>query len=217
MASAPGSSEEDMEKQDKFPDWFLWLAEKGFTSFIVLCLILFALIIGAGLYLDGRLETIEGHIKYVPPRSYQAPNFDDYQVTIESLDSLPLHGLFYVPVYSHIYYQNGAPYTLETTLSIRNVDPDQKLYLNTVDYFDTTGKLVKQYLDRTIKLDPLQTIEFLVERRDTSGGSGANFLVEWMADSEVDQPLVEAVMVGAAGTQGICFSRKGVEVSPPAK
>ena len=73
--------------------------------------------------------------------------------------------------------------------------------------------LVKAHLDRTIKLAPLQTIEFLVERGDSSGGSGANFLVEWLGEQQTDKPLIEAVMVGAAGTQGICFGRMGIEIS----
>jgi len=119
----------------------------------------------------------------------------------------------YVPVYSHVYYQGGSPYQLETTLSIRNTDLDQAIYLNSVDYFDTSGKLVKTYLDRPIRLRPLQTIEFLVERRDSSGGSGANFLVAWLSELQVDKPLVEAIMVGTAGTQGICFARTGIQIS----
>ena len=65
-----------------------------------------------------------------------------------------------------------------------------------------------------IELGPLETIEFLVERRDSSGGSGANFLVQWTAETEVDRPLIEAVMVGTAGTLGISFREAGIDVSP---
>ena len=129
------------------------------------------------------------------------------------LDELPVRQLVYVPVYSHVYYQGGSPYSLETTLSIRNTDFDEAVYLKSVKYFDTSGKLVKTHLDRAIKLAPLQTIEFLVERQDSSGGSGANFLVEWWAERQVDKPVIEAVMVGTVGTQGICFGRTGIEIS----
>ena len=78
-----------------------------------------------------------------------------------------------------------------------------------VRYFDTAGKPTKQKLDRLVKLEPLQTIEFLIERRDASGGSGANFIIEWhAADRSVHAPLIEAVMVGRSGTNAISFVRK---------
>ena len=60
----------------------------------------------------------------------------------------------------------------------------------------------------------MQTIDFLVERRDTQGGSGANFLVQWSAAEGTDRPYTETVMVGTSGTQAICFSRGGIEVAP---
>ena len=104
---------------------------------------------------------------------------------------------------------------METTLSIRNVDLNNPIYLDSVQYFDTKGELVRNYLDGLIKLEPLESIEFLVERRDTSGGAGANFLVEWISVVDVEHPRIETVMVGTAdtGMSGICFSRTGIEVS----
>ncbi|MGB8331114.1 MAG: DUF3124 domain-containing protein, partial [Polyangiales bacterium] len=123
--------------------------------------------------------------------------------------SLPIHRADYVPAYSHIYYDGGRPYLLETTLSIRNVDPNQSIYLSAVDYYDTHGNLTKRKLDRLIKLEPLQTIEFLIERKDVTGGSGANFIVEWhLGSADTHAPLIEAVMVGRSGTNAISFVRE---------
>ena len=61
-------------------------------------------------------------------------------------------------------------------------------------------------------LGPLATGEFLVEKKDDSGGSGANFLVDWDAESAVPPPVAEAVMIGTSGQQGISFVRPGVTV-----
>ena len=67
----------------------------------------------------------------------------------------------------------------------------------------------KTLVDRLIRLKPLQTIEFLIERRDATGGSGANFIVVWHAPNErAHAPLIEAVMVGRSGTNAISFVRK---------
>ena len=45
----------------------------------------------------------------------------------------------------------------------------------------------------------------LVERTrgNRQGGTGANFIVVWGAEEPVYEPVVEAVMISAAGTQGL--------------
>jgi hypothetical protein len=99
---------------------------------------------------------------------------------------------------------------LEATLSIRNTDLKNPVYLRAVHYYDTVGKLAKRFVDRLIRLEPLQTIEFLVEKHDVSGGSGANFIVEWLASDEtVEAPFIEAIMVGRSGTNAISFVSAG--------
>jgi len=172
------------------------------------------IVVGGAVFLDNRLAKIEDRLQYVPPRSYQPPDLKEYAAGNISFDQLSDRQLVYVPSYSHIYYHGGSPLLLETTLSIRNVDQNHSVYLNSIEYFNTEGKSVKKYLGQTIKLLPFQTIEFLVEDRDSSGGSGANFLVEWGAENSVNQPLIETVMVGVSGSQAISFSRSGVNVSP---
>ena len=204
-----------MSQNKEYPDWFLWIWERAFLLFIGGGVLMLAIITAIALYLDYRLNQFEDRLQDTPPRSYESPDLAGYALGDVNLDQLPVRQLVYVPVYSHVYYQGGAPYLLETTLSVRNTDPDHPIYVKSVDYFDTSGKLVKEYLERTIRLGPLQTIEFLVERRDSSGGSGANFLVEWLGERERVKPLIEAVMVGTSGTQGICFGRTGIEISRP--
>lgn len=202
-------------QQKTHPLWILWLTEHWLGGFFLIMSVLFTAVVGGALYLDHRLEQIESQLTYVPPRSYQPPNLDDFQAGNVSFEELSIRQLVYVPSYSHIYYHGGAPLPLETTLSVRNIGRDQSIYLNSISYFDTQGKLVKTYLDQTIKLAPFQTIEFLVEDRDSSGGSGANFLVEWGAKDKVDQPLIETVMIGTSGSQAISFVRTGRNISLP--
>ncbi len=48
-------------------------------------------------------------------------------------------------------------------------------------------------------------MDFYIPERDTSGGSGANFIVRWASLTTVDAPIVEAVMIGVDGGQGISF------------
>lgn len=179
-------------------------------------LILFAIAFMAFVYTqsrhntEARLGAIEERIASQPPRAFEPPNLDAYAAKEVDPAKLRVHQAVYVPAYSHIYYDGGRPYLLEITLSIRNVDPNAPIYLSKADYYDTGGALSKSKIDRLIELKPLETIEFLIERHDVTGGSGANFIVEWhAADKRVHAPLIEAVMVGRSGTNAIAFVRKG--------
>ena len=118
--------------------------------------------------------------------------------------------LVYVPVYSHVYYGDYERKILLTgILSLRNTDPSQAITLTRADYYDSDGKLIKSYLPQPLTLKPMASTRFIVKESDTKGGSGANFLVEWRAEMEVNEPIMEGVMIGAAGQQGISFTSRG--------
>ncbi len=102
--------------------------------------------------------------------------------------------------YSHIYHEDGNPYLLTITLSIRNTSVDHDIVVKSVRYFDTQGTEVKSYLQKPRRLAALATVEFLIERDDTTGGSGANFLVEWVADQALlDQIDCSIIALKPAG------------------
>ncbi|MDH3201631.1 MAG: DUF3124 domain-containing protein [Myxococcales bacterium] len=203
-----------MRNDSKYPEWFLWFAEHGVRILILLVIGAFALFyVRARTHTEERLDAIEESIEYEPPRAYAPPNLDEYAVTDLSAASLPIGHTVYVPIYSHIYHDGGRPYLLEATLSVRNADVESPVYLSSIHYYDTNGRLSRKYVDRLIRLAPLQTIEFLVERHDVTGGSGANFIVEWRAsDTFVEAPFIEAIMVGRSGTNAISFVSLGREL-----
>ena len=112
----------------------------------------------------------------------------------------------YVPAYSHIYYRNAQrSMNLATTLSIRNTSPELPLVLSTIDYYDSSGERVRGYLDTTRVLDPLASTHVVVDVDDIQGGVGANFIVRWHADTPIQPPVVETVMITTQSTQGISF------------
>lgn len=114
--------------------------------------------------------------------------------------------LLYAPVYSHIYTGNKQrPFDLAVTLSVRNSDPRHAIRVLSVDYFSSDGKLLRSFLQSPMNLAPLQATEFVINESDTSGGSGASFLVRWNAQGPVNVPVVETVMIGTSGSQGISF------------
>lgn len=113
----------------------------------------------------------------------------------------------YVPVYSEIPY-GDRDHTLDltVTLSIRNIDRKSAVMVRKVDYYNTKGERVRAYAQEPRVLPPLAAVEFIIKASDRSGGISAGFLVEWESEQLCVPPVVEAVMISTASTQGISFS-----------
>jgi hypothetical protein len=123
-----------------------------------------------------------------------------------------LNQTVYVPIYSHIYAEDryrDTPFLLTATLSIRNTDPNRPFTLKRVSYYDSSGALLKEYLDKPTTIEPLGSTRFIVQESESKGGSGAKFLVEWEAGSAVVEPIIESVMIGTKMQQGISFISTG--------
>ncbi len=118
----------------------------------------------------------------------------------------------YVPFYSQIYQSEGFGQRLDLrgTLSIRNTSETDEIRITRVHYFNSSGKLVKKCLENEHSvLSPLATTEFGIARRDDSGGSGANFIVEWVSEKPVSDPVIEAIMITTSGTHSYNFTSYG--------
>lgn len=128
----------------------------------------------------------------------------------------PRRRTVYVPAYSQLGTRPArAPTLFAITLSVRNVDPSTTITLERVDYFNTSGHRVRQYLDEPRPLRPLETAEFSVDTLDESGGSGANFLVYWEGASDAHPLLTETVMIGQIAAGYVSFTSRGVELERP--
>ncbi len=113
----------------------------------------------------------------------------------------------YVPVYSDIYHIDGTKrFPLTSTLSIRNNSLSDSAYIFRADYNDSYGQLLRQYIDSTILLKPLESIEFVVEYKEDKGGAGASFIIHWGAKENKNQLLIQAIMTGTSNQQGLSFS-----------
>lgn len=120
----------------------------------------------------------------------------------------------YVPIYSDIYIsQTNTANLLAATLSIRNTSLFDSLYVSTIDYYDTKGALVRRYLNNSILLSPMESIDYVVEREDETGGSGANFILTLSSSANDIKPLIQAVMVGYDGNKGFSFVTDAYSIS----
>jgi hypothetical protein len=125
-------------------------------------------------------------------------------------ENLGVSGAFYVPVYSSVSMSQGKLRAdFSVTLSVHNASEAKPLVLRRIAYFDTSGKMVESYLKSPIALKPFSTIEVSIATSDVRGGTGANFVVDWGATSEIAEPAVEALMVGGVGNAHYAFISQG--------
>ena len=118
----------------------------------------------------------------------------------------------YVPIYSAIGYISNERFDLAVTLSLRNTDGETKIRIRSVAYFDTSGKRLTDLLASEIHVAPFGTHSILIKQKDMPGDIGGNVVVEWTAEQPVSPPILDAIMVGARGTQAFSFASRGVPI-----
>ncbi len=131
-------------------------------------------------------------------------------VTLDNTVKIIAGQTVYVPIYSHIYTsEQSRTINLTATLSVRNTDLIHPIIVASVDYYDSSGKPVRRYLEQPVELKPLASTSFVVNQEDTKGGSGAAFVVEWVTQKQVSVPVIESVMINTSTNQGISFVSPG--------
>ena len=136
--------------------------------------------------------------------------FTPLHVHADGTNGLSNGQTIYVPAYSHIFSGNREkPFLLAVTLSIRNIDPKHPIRIKVVDYYETQGNLLKKYIEKPVLLSPLGSLRFVIAEKDKSGGSGANFIVEWESEKLINPPIVESIMIGTQNQQGVSFTSRG--------
>ena len=99
---------------------------------------------------------------------------------------------------------------LAETVSFRNTDSQNAVVLRSVNYYGSDGKRLRSYLAQPIEVGPFATADFVVTRTDISGGTGANFVINWGATTEVSPPIVEAIMISCGPSRNLSFVSRGL-------
>lgn len=138
-------------------------------------------------------------------------NWESKEMDISERNTL-VQGSTYLSVYSDIYdMTEKTKHLLTATVSMRNISSTDSVFISKADYYNTGGDLIRSYVTKSIFIKPLETLEIVIYRTDTLGGSGANFIFDWAATNEKMEPQFEAVMIWTTGTQGISFVTKGIK------
>ena len=122
----------------------------------------------------------------------------------------------YLPIYAFIQYGNLEKSTpakqlpVSALVSIHSTDLDKPIRLLYARYYSTEGKFPRNFVASPRVLKPMETVEFLVERRDVVGGSGANFVIQREAAVPVSPPLVQALHIEMQTNRAIVFTTDAV-------
>ena len=106
----------------------------------------------------------------------------------------------YLPIYSKIWHgdlmsENKSPISslVSVLVSIRNTSLKTPIKVLSARYYGTDGKFLKEYVARPVAINAMGTYELFVERKESEGGSGANFIIQWESATPTNPPVVEAV------------------------
>lgn len=110
--------------------------------------------------------------------------------------------MLYLPIYSTIWHGDthpikGAPMksNMSALVSIRNTSMKTPIKVLSARYYNTEGKLIREFVSTPKAISPLGTLELFIEKSEAEGGSGANFLIQWEAATDTNAPIVEAVHI----------------------
>ena len=139
-------------------------------------------------------------------------NWNNRMATLSASDSL-VQGISYLSVYSQIYSETEhRTHNLTGTISMRNTNLRDTIYIRKAEYFDTHGNSIRTYFNKPIYIKPMETVEIVIDEKDQSGGTGANFLFQWFIKPNTHEPYFEGVMISTSGQQGLSFTTKGIRV-----
>ncbi len=78
--------------------------------------------------------------------------------------------------------------------------------------FTALGMLIKSYIKNSIELQPMATLNYIVEKEENKGGPGADFIIEVEGLDDTVKPVIEAVMIGNFSNKAFAFNTQGTPV-----
>lgn len=145
-------------------------------------------------------------------------HFDDpdtYYIDRAALSNFEFRQDVYVPAYSNLYYERDVRKTYFTViLSLRNISFTDSIYFDRIEYYDSEGKLLREFSEKVLVLRPMESFEHIIESTDKKGGPGANFYISYSSKTDLkNPPFIEAVMLGNIDGYGFSFSSPGIEIN----
>ena len=86
---------------------------------------------------------------------------------IHPLNDSIIKGTTYLSIYPQIYSQTEhKTHNLTATVSMRNTNRNDSIFIEKAEFFDTKGKLIRTYFEQTIYIAPMETVEIVIDEID---------------------------------------------------
>lgn len=118
-------------------------------------------------------------------------------------------GTTFLAVYDQIATSSSENHDLCATISIRNTNTKDSVYIEKGTLFNEQGKAIHHFFDETIYLRPMETINLVLDEKLVNEKKGSNLLFEWACNSKASEPFFEGVMISSSGHQGFSFVTRG--------
>ncbi|MGB7395911.1 MAG: DUF3124 domain-containing protein [Pricia sp.] len=139
-------------------------------------------------------------------------NWEKRTVKTPKPDSL-VTGSTFLSIYSQIYMRNDEEQSdLTVTVSLHNPNLNEQVFVDKAVYYNTHGEAIRKYFNEPIFINPMETVQIVIDGIDKEGGTGANFVFDWEIEPETNEPIFEAVMINTYGQQGISFVTSGKRI-----
>ncbi|MEP0212911.1 MAG: DUF3124 domain-containing protein [Cellulophaga sp.] len=136
-------------------------------------------------------------------------NWNKRSVDYKISDSLKA-GKTYLSVYSQVYSQSEhTTHDLTATVNMRNTSNTDTLYILQAEFYNTAGKLIRNYNKKPIYIAPMESVAIVIDEHDKEGGTGGNFIFDWKINKLTSKPLFEGVFISTKGQQGLSFVTQG--------
>ncbi|MCF8033775.1 MAG: DUF3124 domain-containing protein [Desulfarculaceae bacterium] len=118
-------------------------------------------------------------------------------------------GVIYAPLYQRaVIDHRGRILELAATAYVRNPNQARGLHVQSMVIYNGQGKQMARLIGSPRLLGPLSSLRLLVPHLPTDQGA-PSLVVRWRSDNPVAPPLVEVLMMGTAGQQGISLTTTG--------
>lgn len=139
-------------------------------------------------------------------------NWQKRTATIDDTTSYE-KGSTFLSIYSQIFLRTANDQAeLTSTVSIHNANLKEKIYINKAVYYNTEGDPIRTYFDEPIYINPMETVQIIIDGIDNEGGTGANFVFDWSIEPGSNEPIMEAIMISTYSSQGISFVTTGKRI-----
>jgi hypothetical protein len=98
-------------------------------------------------------------------------------------------------------------FSIRATIFIHNTDPTNAINITGIDFYNSGGKLMENYVTQPMKLNALAATRVNVKQPlEGEDGMAAHFVIRWQSEHKVVEPLIYSWFTGVSGTRGFSFT-----------